>query len=164
MVDTSGNLAADEPFMGNAVRSKATADANAGRTRDTASAAIANNWRAQDLQGPMTCGTYANGQHAFTRPIGWFAEVFTQPVGAIEAAAAQFARYGYTLGQYWHVEKWQVMRYFTYWQASDVWVTPTGPGCTQDAAQAIRDILVAGTTVWTDPADIGRRDIWENVG
>lgn len=88
--------------------------------------------------------------------------MFTQPLGAIEAAAHQFARYGYNLGQLWNVDKWQVMRFFTYWQASDVWVTPAGNGATQGAADTVRDILIAGTTVWSDPASIGAVDIWEN--
>lgn len=162
VVDTSGNLSADEVFTGNAVRSKATADANAARSRDTASSAIANTYRSQDLMAPLQAGTYSNGENAFTRPLAWFAEVFTQPLGAIEAAAHQFARYGYNLGQLWNVDKWQVMRFFTYWQASDVWVTPSGNGATQGAADIVRDILIAGTTVWSDPASIGAVDIWEN--
>lgn len=146
----------------NLSRSKATADANAARARDTASSAITNAYRSQDLQAPMQAGTYSNGENAFTRPLAWFAEVFTQPLGAIEAAAHQFARYGYNLGQLWNVDRWQVMRFYTYWQASDVWVTPSGNGATQGAADAVRDILIAGTTVWSDPASIGAVDIWEN--
>lgn len=146
----------------NLSRSKATADANAARARDTASSAITNTYRSQDLQAPMTCGTYSNGENAFTRPLAWFAEVFTQPLGAIEAAAHQFARYGYNLGELWNVDRWQVMRFFTYWRASDVWVTPSGNGATQGAADTVRDILIAGTTVWSDPASIGAVDIWEN--
>ena len=149
---------------GNIARSKSTADANAARTRDVAASAVTNAYKGQGLQAPMTCGAYAYGEHAMTRPMMWCVEARTQPEGAVRAAAGQFARYGYALGQPWDVSDWQPMRHYCYWQCSDVWVTPAGAGVSQGDAGAIRDILVAGTTVWSVPEEIGNVDVWSNHG
>lgn len=149
---------------GNIARSKSTADANAARSRDVAASAVTNAYKGQGLQAPMTCGAYAYGEHAMTRPMMWCVEARTQPEGAIRAAAGQFARYGYALGQPWEVSDWQPMAHFCYWQCSDVWVIPAGAGISQGDAGAIRDILVAGTTVWSVPEEIGNVDVWSNHG
>lgn len=148
----------------NIARSKSTADANAARSRDVAASAVTNAYKGQGLQAPMTCGAYAYGEHAMTRPMMWCVEARTQPEGAIRAAAGQFARYGYALGQPWDVADWQPMRHYCYWQCSDVWVTPAGAGVSQGDAGAIRDILVAGTTIWSVPEEIGNVDVWSNHG
>lgn len=149
---------------GNIARAKTTADANAARSRNVAASAVTNAYKGQGLQAPMTCGAYAYGEHAMTRPMMWCVEARTQPEGAVRAAAGQFARYGYALGQPWDVADWQPMRHFCYWQCSDVWVTPAGSGVSQGDAGAIRDILVAGTTVWSVPEEIGNVDVWSNHG
>lgn len=164
IVDTSGDLSAVESFHGNAARSKETADANAARSRDVAASAVTNGYKGQGLQAPVQCGTYSGGETAMARPMMWCVEARTQPEGAVRAAAGQFARYGYALGQPWDVADWQPMRHFCYWQCSDVWVTPAGSGVSQGDAGAIRDILVAGTTVWSVPEEIGNVDVWSNHG
>ena len=160
----SGTEVSSGNYTGTAVRSKSTADANAARSRDVAASAVSNGYKGQGLQAPMTCGTYSYGDHAMTRPMMWCVEARTQPEGAIRAAAGQFARYGYALGQPWEVSDWQPMAHFCYWQCSDVWVTPAGAGISQGDAGAIRDILVAGTTVWSVPEEIGNVDVWSNHG
>lgn len=160
----SGTEVSSGNYTGTAVRSKSTADANAARSRDVAASAVSNGYKGQGLQAPMTCGTYSCGEHAMTRPMMWCVEARTQPEGAIRAAAGQFARYGYALGQPWEVSDWQPMAHFCYWQCSDVWVTPAGAGISQGDAGAIRDILVAGTTVWSVPEEIGNVDVWSNHG
>lgn len=148
----------------NIARSKSTADANAARSRDVAASAVTNGYKGQGLQAPVQCGAYSGGDTAMTRPMMWCVEARTQPEGAIRAAAGQFARYGYALGMPWDVSDWQPMRHFCYWQCSDVWVTPAGSGVSQGDAGAIRDILVAGTTVWSVPEEIGNVDVWSNHG
>ena len=163
-LNQSGTEVSSGTYTGTAVRSKSTADANAARSRDVAASAVTNAYKGQGLQAPMTCGAYAYGEHAMTRPMMWCVEARTQPEGAIRAAAGQFARYGYALGQPWEVSDWQPMAHFCYWQCSDVWVTPAGAGISQGDAGAIRDILVAGTTVWSVPEEIGNADIWSNHG
>lgn len=163
-LDQSGAEVSSGTYTGTAVRSKSTADANAARSRDVAASAVTNGYKGQGLQSPVQCGTYSGGDTAMTRPMMWCVEARTQPEGAIRAAAGQFARYGYALGQPWDVADWQPMRHFCYWQCSDVWVTPAGSGVSQGDAGAIRDILVAGTTVWSVPEEIGNVDVWSNHG
>lgn len=156
---TQNNRSADVN-KANMQRAYNTNVANAGRARDTARSAIANQIKQTALGAPLEGGTFANAGTATTRPLGWVFEVQTQDEGAIMAAASHFARYGYALGQYWDFNGWQVMRNFTYWQCDDVWVIPRA--CTQSAASLIRSILIEGTTVWREPAIIGATDVWEN--
>ena len=108
----------------------------------------------------MQAGSVSDASKSDTMPIGWFAWVETQGRGAIESAAAQFARYGYQLNQHWDFSEWQVMKSFTYWQCDDVWVVPRE--CSQATAALIRSVLIEGTTVWREPAIIGATSVWEN--
>lgn len=144
----------------NANRSLSTANANAERSRQTALSAISNSISQAALGAPLVGGALSNAGQSDTMPLGWFAWVETQGLGAIEAAAAQFARYGYQLNQAWAFARWQVMANFTYWQCDDVWIVPTA--CPQSAATLIRSILIEGTTVWASPDIIGTANVWEN--
>lgn len=171
ITNESGDVSASGTYTGTSVRTynnsvttanatKATADANAARNRSTALSAIENSIKQAALGAPMQAGAVANAGTADTMPMGWFAWVETQGKGAIESAAAQFARYGYQLEQYWEFNGWQLMRNFTYWRCDDVWVVPTA--CPQGAASLIRSLLIQGTTVWREPAIIGATNVWEN--
>lgn len=157
---TTQNNRSAEVNKANMQRGYNTNVANAGKNRDTARSAIANQIKQAALGAPLECGAFANAATASSRPLGWVFEVQTQDTGSIMAAASHFARYGYALGQYWDFTSWQVMRDFTYWQCDDVWIIPRA--CTQGAASLIRSILIEGTTVWREPAIIGATDIWEN--
>lgn len=157
---TTQNNRSAEVNKANMQRGYNTNVANAGRNRDTARSAIANQIKQAALGAPLEGGAFANAATASSRPLGWVFEVQTQDTGSIMAAASHFARYGYALGQYWDFTSWQVMRDFTYWQCDDVWIIPRA--CTQGAASLIRSILIEGTTVWREPAIIGATDIWEN--
>lgn len=159
-VNASGDVGNTGAYTGNAIRSYNTSVSNAGKNRDTARSAIANQIKQAALGAPLEGGAFANAATASSRPLGWVFEVQTQDTGSIMAAASHFARYGYALGQYWDFTSWQVMRDFTYWQCDDVWIIPRA--CTQGAASLIRSILIEGTTVWREPAIIGATDIWEN--
>lgn len=157
---TTQNNRSAEVNKANMQRGYNTNVANAGKNRDTARSAIANQIKQAALGAPLEGGAFANAATASSRPLGWVFEVQTQDTGSIMAAASHFARYGYALGQYWDFTSWQVMRDFTYWQCDDVWIIPRA--CTQGAASLIRSILIEGTTVWREPAIIGATDIWEN--
>jgi hypothetical protein len=85
----------------------------------------------------------------------------TQSDSAIAQTASQFARYGYALNQAWKVDSLNLMRNFTYWKATDVWVD------VRDVAgsaigDAIGDILRRGVTVWRDPDKIGKVSVYDN--
>lgn len=159
--------------IANADATKNTSDANANRTRDTSlnnaqrtyDASILNNvTRATQLARQEACITYgkdAGTNNATTRPLGVTASVVTESKNAIKQAGDQMLRYGYALNQAWQVNGWQVMKYFTYWKASDLWLCCDRAGI-EDAGDTIEAILERGTTVWSNPDEIGRVSIYDN--
>lgn len=148
--------------LANNSRNKSTGDANANRTAATATAAIDNGNRAQGVEAPAVYAGTNNAATVATRPMGLFCNIVTQSLGAIKAAGDIFLRYGYALGQNWQVEQLQLMRYFTYWKASDLWIGTKGQAI-EDAADIVKAIFVRGVTVWDDPSKIGHVSIYENL-
>lgn len=146
----------------NAANTRKTADANAQRAYDTAMSAISNARAQQGMRAPQLYGEHAHGETAVTRPLGTIAQIVTEPIGAIMSAGDQMMRFGYNLGQQWRMESMQVMRYFTYWQASEVWCAGEG-GALESAQQTVRDIFARGVTVWSDPEKIGKVSIYDNL-
>lgn len=145
----------------NAERTKTTGDANAARTLATARDGIVKGLAQRGAVAPVTFGTLSGIDHSVTRPQVLSVSVMTQRLGDIQAAASQFARYGYTLDQQWQMTSMQVMRHFTYWQCSEVWCVGNGNALEQ-AQQAVKDIMRAGVTVWSVPEEIGRVNIYDN--
>ena len=145
----------------NAANTRNTAVANATRSHDVAIAGIQANWNESGVAAPVQHGTSKGGEHAATRPLLVSATIETQPDGAIMQAASDFARYGYALNQEWKLERLQVMRHFTYWQCREVWCS--GEGDALEGVQlAIKNIMINGTTVWSDPDEIGKVSIYGN--
>lgn len=147
----------------NAVASKDLGDRNAARTRSTTEAGIVANQRTQELNAPQIIGSLSSTEHALTRPLGLFATLCTQSPAAISSAGDQMLRYGYTYGGSWQIDKKQVMKHFTYWQAGDIWVKCCRP-YNEDVNMQIANIFKRGTTVWSDPDDIGAVSIYDNIG
>lgn len=145
----------------NAANTRATSDANAGRTHDTAVSAIKNHLAQLGTRAPIEYGSVAPG-FATTRPNAFIAQVVTQPLGMIASAGDTMLRYGYMLNQQWQMGKLQVMKHFSYWKCSEVWCSGEG-NALEGAQQAIKDIMTAGVTVWSDPNEIGRVSIYENL-
>lgn len=87
----------------------------------------------------------------------------TQSQSAMAQTAAQFARYGYALNQLWDVDSTglNMMRYFTYWKAADVWVDVRNVAGSEEGDRLSR-ILLNGTTVWRNPDMIGKVSIYDN--
>lgn len=145
----------------NAANTRNTAVANATRSHDVAIAGIQAAWNESGVANPVQQGTRKGGEHAATRPLLMSATIETQPDGAILQTASDFARYGYALGQEWKLERLQVMRHFTYWQCGEVWCS--GEGDALEGVQlAIKNIMISGTTVWSNPDEIGKVSIYDN--
>jgi hypothetical protein len=87
----------------------------------------------------------------------------TQSDSAIAQTAAQFARYGYELNQIWDVESsgLNLMKHFTYWKASDIWVDVRNVASSEIGAE-IQRIFNNGVTVWANPDEIGKVRIYDN--
>lgn len=145
----------------NAANTKATADANANRAYATAIDAISANLAQAGVNAPATFGAASNLANVATAPRALFAQIVTQRECDIANAASNFARYGYALMREWSMGDMQVMRYFTYWKCAEVWCSGTG-NALEGAQDAIKGILTAGTTVWSDPDKIGRVSVYDN--
>lgn len=74
-----------------------------------------------------------------------------------------FARYGYSLNQNWDIETsgFTLMKNFTYWKATDVWVDDR-KSSNNTVQLSIVKILMDGVTVWSDPNKIGKVSIYDN--
>ena len=120
------------------------------------------------VQPPIQIGTYTgynNGiEGASFRNMdmqGFQVRVKTPPLGKLAIAGDYFARFGYNLEQIWEINKLQVMKYFTYWKARDIWVN-IGEGTNDIAEVAISDIFRNGVTVWSNPNLVGKVSIYDN--
>ena len=87
--------------------------------------------------------------------------VKTQPLGAIASAGSEMLRYGYRLDQSWVWTGWSVMKHFSYWKCSDVWLTPSSAFAELGKA-TVRGIIESGVTVWRKPEEIGTVPVTEN--
>ena len=87
--------------------------------------------------------------------------VKTQPLGAIASAGSEMLRYGYRLDQAWKWTSWSVMKHFSYWKASDLWLTPQS-SFAELGKDAVRGIINAGVTVWRRPEEIGTIPVTDN--
>lgn len=157
----------------NAVRDRDVALANAVYTRDNAVAAAqrnlevsATNARAgyhdRKLDPAVAIGA-ASGDPVpdEMRWRGVSIRVKTQRDGEIAQAGDMFRRYGYALNQMWRFAGYNLMRHFTYWKCSDVWVT-SSEGVIESARRTIESALRNGVTVWNNPDEIGKVSIYEN--
>ena len=169
---TTNNAATQTTTKGNAARNNTadranafdmynTAIANATRDKSNAQADIENDILQAALHSPFVYGEFANGESSATKPIALFANIVTQSKGAISAAGDEFLRYGYTLDKFWDFDgNWNIGRYFTYWKLRDFWVSNLNvPDMYMDR---LRFFLFGGVTIWRNPEDIGKRNIYEN--
>lgn len=156
---TTANSAAT--MIGNATRTQNAENANAARTQAQAQSAITNDLAQAALGAPLQFGTFTDGATATTKPIALFAHVITQSKSAIESAGDEFLRYGYALDKQWPFDgDWNIGRYFTYWKLRDFWVSNLNvPDLYMDK---LRFFLFGGVTVWRNPDDIGRVNIYDN--
>lgn len=146
---------------GNASRQYNTDIANAERDKNTAYRQVQN-----DMYGAHLEASHAHGKDnaitASSKPIGIWANVVTQPKGAIASVGDEFLRYGYMLNQQVKVDKLNLMKHFTYWLASDIINTLEDVSINKNEQQSIIDIFKQGVTVWSNPEDIGAVSIYDN--
>ena len=144
----------------NAQRSRDTAVNNAAIAKSTAESAIKNTYAQGGLNAPSIYGNTTVG-NATTRPLAMFANVVTLPKGVLNSVAAQFKRYGYTLNQYIDFTNFNLMKNFTYWKANELWVTGA-TGVPEISQERIKTAILNGVTVWRDPTNIGKVNIYDN--
>lgn len=87
--------------------------------------------------------------------------VKTQSESAIRQAGDQMLRYGYAYEGAWTPESLNVMKHYTYWQCSELWLD-SDTDILDSGKRHIRELFQTGVTVWRDPAYIGRTGIYDN--
>lgn len=158
---------------GNATASYNTATGNAARTRDQT---ITNAKRSMLTTRDNTTNTYRDMYNQPPAPIGaytgdpWADEmaqraytvkVRTQTKSALLQAGMYMLRYGIASNKIYDAPNLTPCRHYTYWHASDVWLT--SDRADNDSLDAIRDRLTAGVTIWSDPDEIGGDYLTENI-
>lgn len=151
----------------NANLTKATGDANAGYTRDTAienakaTLELAQDryqagYKAADVTPARAIGAYSGDatQDIFNRR-GVHMRVKTQSKDAIARAGDYFIRFGYAYDGFYPFESWTKDKDYCYWKARDVELLPA-KGASATIINVLTVILENGTTVYSDPAKIGR--------
>lgn len=145
---------------GNATRDQTTAIANAARTRSTAQNAIMHGRSNAGVAAPLEFGTFENGEHATTRPVGLWCVVKTQDMGAIVQTGDYWLRYGYAYNGNWNFNgDWTLNHKYCYWKLADFWVK--GLNIPDMYMDGLRFLLFGGVTVWADPDDIGNTTIYD---
>lgn len=113
---------------------------------------------------PIECCSYTgNPAPDYMRTRGIQIKVKTQSDSAIRQSGAIFARYGYTLNQIWDVgtSGLKLMNHFTYWKAADIWVDDR-EASNNSVNTFIRNMFLNGVTVWNDPTEIGKVNVYTN--
>lgn len=150
----------------------ATDRSNAQRTRDTdetiakrnlqkTNAGIEASYNDSTVGPAVMLGSTSTAPTATTRPMMLSVNVVTEDRGAIAQAGSAFLRYGYQLDQFIDFKTFNVMRYFSYWKCEDVFLTGLDE-VPEKAQDIIRAMLYSGVTVWRDPNDIGKVNIYDN--
>jgi len=67
------------------------------------------------------------------------------------------------LNQIWDVKSsgLKLMNHFTYWKASDIWVDDRA-SANNNVENFITNIFLQGVTIWNNPDEIGRVNIYDN--
>ena len=156
----ANNLRTYNTDIANDLRSYNTAIGIADRNRETADNAITNKIKQAALEAPKEFGSFQDGETSVTRPQGIFCNIVTQSKDAIAQAGDYFLRFGYAINRAWNFEDFNVMPKFTYWKASDMWIS--GNNVPDAYLDEIRFFFLGGVCVWRRPEDIGNISIYEN--
>lgn len=157
----ANNLRSYNTDIANNVRSYNTAVDIADRNKQTADDAIINGIKQAALEAPKEFGDFSNGDTSVTRPQGIFCNIVTQAKDIIAQTGDYFLRFGYAINRAWDFEDFNIMPKFTYWKASDMWIS--GNNVPDAYLDEIRFFFLGGVCVWRRPEDIGNTSIYENV-
>lgn len=139
---------------------KGMSDQSVTARRDLGNESLANAHRAGRLGTPKVYAQPTGGLTNYTRPQVMICNIKTQDIGAIAAAGDTFLRYGYRLdGRQWQVTSLTPMPKFSYWKGD---IQLGGGDITEVTRRTIKGIFAAGTTIWTDPSEIGVTSIYDN--
>lgn len=160
---SNGNATASyNAATGNAARTRDQTITNAKRSMLTTRDNTTNTYRDMYNQPPAPVGAYTGdpwademAQRAYT------IKVRTQTKSALLQAGMYMLRYGIASNKIYDAPNLTPCRHYTYWHATDVWLT--SDRADNDSLDAIRDRLTAGVTIWSDPDEIGGDYLTENI-
>lgn len=160
---SNGNAAASySTATGNAARTRNQTIGNAKRTMLNTRDNATNTYRDMYNQPPAPVGAYTGdpwademAQRAYT------VKVRTQTKSALLQAGMYMLRYGITSNKIYDAPNLTPCRHYTYWHATDVWLT--SDRADNDSLGVIRDRLTAGVTIWRDPDEIGGDYLTANI-
>lgn len=129
-------------------------------SRNSAMAAIKDSRNSAPIE---VCAYSGDPQADYMRTRGIQIKVKTQSDSAIRQTGDTFARFGYTLNQVWDVATsgLKLMRHFTYWKAAEIWVDDR-QSSNNAVNTFIHNMFLNGVTVWNDPTEIGRINVYDN--
>jgi len=159
----------------NAGRTQTNVKDNAGYTRQVAElnakeilengryASMAAVLDARNSAPTECCPASGNPAPDYMQTRGIQIKVKTQSDSAIRQTGDIFARFGYTLNQIWDVASsgLKLMHHFTYWKAAEIWVDDRE--ASNNAVNTfIRNMFLNGVTVWNNPTEIGKINVYAN--
>lgn len=157
----------------NAAASYNTATGNAARTRNQT---IGNAKRSMTTTRDNATNTFSDMYNQPAAPVGAYSgdpwademaqrdmvvKVRTQAKGALLQAGTYMLRYGIAANKLYSKPNLTPCRHFTYWQASDAWLT--SKKATNEALDVIRAMLTTGVTIWMNPDEIGGDYVADNI-
>lgn len=170
----------------NALATKNVTDANADRTKNNVQdnawytrqaselnakeilengkyAGLASIYDSRNDRPVELCSYSGNPAADYMRTRGLQIKVKTQSDSAIRQAGDTFARFGYMLNQVWNVQETglNLMKHFTYWKAAEIWVDDR-ESSNNAINNFIHNLFINGVTVWNDPTEIGRINVYDN--
>lgn len=87
--------------------------------------------------------------------------VITQNPAVIAMTGDYFLRYGYAYSGNWDIKKLQVMKHFTYWKITELWLNCDST-VNEYYKNEIKTLFENGVTVWANPDEIGKISIYDN--
>lgn len=157
----------------NAAASYNTATGNAARTSNQT---IGNAKRSMTTTRDNATNTFSDMYNQPAAPVGAYSgdpwademaqrdmvvKVRTQAKGALLQAGTYMLRYGIAANKLYSKPNLTPCRHFTYWQASDAWLT--SKKATNEALDVIRTMLTTGVTIWMNPDEIGGDYVADNI-
>lgn len=130
---------------------------------NAANSAMASILDARNAEPLEVCRASGNATPDYMRTRGIQMKVKTQSDSAIRQTGDTFARFGYALNQVWDVHEsgLSLMRHFTYWKASDIWINDN-QNSNNHVQDFITKLFMSGITVWKSPTEIGKVSIYDN--
>ena len=88
--------------------------------------------------------------------------VITQNPSVIAMTGDYFLRYGYAYSGNWNITKLQVMKHFTYWKITELWLNCDST-VNEFYKNEIKVLFENGVTVWSNPDEIGKISLYDNL-